>query len=108
MTASETERPMRERAANAAARCLAAEFDTCANPTNDPQGECADGDCWCVRFAVTIADAVLAEIERPSEGMIQAATDAYEEWCLDEDTFSVAKLAELMLAAAIRAAREGR
>ena len=55
-----------------------------------------------------IADAVLAEIETPTEGMIQAATEAYEEWCQDEDTFSVAKLAELMLAAAIRAAREGR
>ena len=53
-------------------------------------------------------DAVLAEIETPTEGMVQAATEEYEEWCQDEDTFSVAKLAELMLAAAIRAAREGK
>ena len=105
MTESETERPMRERAARAMLAKLHAENGAWAFAQGD--------DPTCVMLDGTfdlgdLVDAVLAEIERPSEGMIQAATDAYEEWCLDEDTFSVAKLAELMLAATIRAAREGK
>ena len=80
--------------------------ECCANAARKYLERCADLGTP-INYA-DLTDAVLAEFERPSGWMIQAATDAYEEWCLDEDTFSAAQLAELMLAAAIRAAREGK
>ena len=80
MTESETKRPMRERAADAAAKYL--------------------GRCAFLGTSIDYADlvdVVLAEIERPSEGMIDAGVLMF----FDPDVrAAVAKI----LGAAIRAA----
>ena len=79
MTESETERPMRERAAGAARKAL---LDTSLTG-------------WGAYLLV--ADAVLAEIERPSEGMVKWGAKVHP-----------AALCREVFAAMIRAAREGR
>ena len=80
MTESETERPMRERAADAAAKYL--------------------GRCAFLGTSIDYADlvdVVLAEIERPSEGMVKWGAKVHP-----------AALCREVFAAMIRAAREGR
>ena len=84
---TESERPMRERAAGAARKAL---LDTSLTG-------------WGAYLLV--ADAVLAEIERPSEGMLNAARD----WSYAKYGKPIGNDAAIgCLAAMIRAAREGR
>lgn len=66
------ERDALEAAARAIGKILADEVGGCFNEDEDPQGECADGDCYCVRKTRILASAAIsafAEVARDKESI---------------------------------------
>jgi hypothetical protein len=96
-----TETPMRERLARAACR-----VSCTACPEN--------GTCWDWKPTLPEIDAILAELERPSEGMVEAAAKAAVEAGVSlvgnvvYRQRIVSGIAASVIAAMIRAAREGK
>lgn len=66
------ERDALEAAARAIGKILADEVGGCFNEDEDPQGECADGDCYCVRKTRILASAAISafvEVARDEESI---------------------------------------